>query len=388
MKKIGLLLALLALIVSGVAKTQSSDAPWASYSLWYSHSCALVKDGTAYCWGDNSSGVLGTDTQSDNRKVPTLVKTDQKFSSISVGANHTCGIAKNGQTYCWGRNDRAQLGFNSNGSRKPNAVDQLLVPAAIQTDQKFSSVSAGMFGTCALTAEGKAYCWGGNFNGEIGSDPGASESATPLAVKGKLVFASIQAGRTLVCGLTKNGEAYCWGANGTGQFGDGSNQDQFAPTRAGGEMIFSSISVGEFHVCGVTKDNKGYCWGNNLSGKLGSGDGILSDSKVPLLVTGKLALKNISASRVHACGLTTEGKAWCWGSGISGQLGVGITDDYTATPVAVNTKMVFSSIQAGNTFTCAMAMDKNIWCWGGNSGGQLGNDSTQGTNRPVLVETP
>lgn len=387
MKKIGLFIVLAALCIFSVGKTQSGDSPWVSFSSWYNHSCALTGAGKAYCWGSNSSGRLGDGSQ-DDKKVATPVSGGLSFSSITVGANHTCAIGTNKQTYCWGRNDRAQLGFNSSGSRKPNEVGELLVPTALVTDLKFSSVSAGMFNTCALTSEGKAYCWGINASGANGSDPGESESSTPQAVKGKHVFVSIQAGRTLGCGLTAAGEAFCWGANGFGQFGDDTTQDQFTPTRAGGELLFSSISVGEFHVCGVTTDKKAYCWGNNRSGKLGGGDGLAAESHVPLPVFGKLEFKSISAGIKHTCALTTQGKAWCWGSGISGQLGVAVPDDQSPKPVEVNTKLLFSSIKAANANTCAMAMDKNIWCWGENADGQLGNDSTQKSFRPVQVEIP
>lgn len=371
---------------SSVARSESNDSPWVSFSTWFDHSCALTKAGKAYCWGNNQSGVLGNNTD-DPSKVPTPVFGDISFASISTGANHTCGISTVGQTYCWGRNDRAQLGQPSM-DRAGKGTKDSRVPLLLPSDLKFSSVSAGMFGTCALTAEGKAYCWGGNVNGEIGSDPGVSESSKPLAVKGKRTFARIYAGRNSVCALTSEGEAYCWGANGFGQFGDGSRSDQFAPTRAAGELTFANISLGELHMCGVTKDHKSYCWGGNNKGKLGTGSDLESQSFVPIIVTGKTEFVSLSAGIIHTCGLTAKGKAWCWGAGIVGQLGMPVPDGKTPVPVPVNTKLLFSSIQPANATTCAMAMDKNIYCWGDNNYGKLGNDSTKSSFVPVLVETP
>jgi alpha-tubulin suppressor-like RCC1 family protein len=387
MKKNWFIAIFAALIASSIGITQTNEAPWATFSTSWDHSCTLTKEGKAFCWGSNISGVLGNNSE-EQSKVPTPVAGNLLFSSISAGVNHTCAVSQASKVYCWGRNDRAQLGFNGDGSRKPNSVAKLLVPTAVPTDLLFSSVSAGMFHTCALTKEGKAYCWGGNFNGEIGSDFGETETATPLAVKGKLVFTSIYAGRTQSCGLIASSEAYCWGSNRAGQFGDGTTRDQFVPTRAGGEMLYSSLSVGEFHTCGVTKDKKGYCWGRNSSGKLGSGQGTVSETNVPLLVAGNLEFKSISAGSKHSCAVTPTGKAWCWGSGISGQLGIAVAFDESQIPVEVNTKLLFSSIQAANANTCAMAMDKNIYCWGGGTYGKLGNDSTKNSFYPVQVETP
>ena len=360
-----------------------SASPWVSLTNRYNHSCALTSTGKAYCWGGNQSGVLGTGSDAIS-KVPTPVKTDLSFSSIAPGINHTCAISKEGKAYCWGRNDRFQLGMA--GADDPRQTyPNMLVPTPVQGDLVFSSISAGYFHTCGLVTGGKAYCWGGGFNGELGSDTQAT--STPTAVKGNIAFSSIIAGRSLSCGLTAEGKAFCWGANGMHQIGDGTTRDSFKPQLVGEGLLFSSISVGELHVCGISKDNKAYCWGSGRRGKIGNGDiSDASENPKPIEVLGNLSFSSISASNHHTCALTPAGKAYCWGSNVSMQLGTPEVPEYAPKPFAVKTDLVFSSIQAANAFTCGMATDKHIYCWGTNGDGQLGDDSTKGRIYPDQVE--
>ena len=373
------------MLMAALAHSQAA-APWTFFDTRSDHSCALVAGGTAYCWGNNQSGVLGKGNEDEISKVPTLIKTDLKFSSISPGINHTCAITTAGKAYCWGRNDRFQLGMA--GADDPRAsYPSMFVPTPVRGDLVFTSISAGYFHTCGLAVGGKAYCWGAGYNGELGSDTQAT--SVPTAVKGNIVFASVIAGRSLSCGLTAGGEAYCWGANGSNQFGDGTTIDNFKPQPAGNGILFSSISLGELHVCGISKDKKAYCWGSGRKGKLGNGSALdNSQNPKPLEVLGKYTFTSISASIRHTCALTPAGKAYCWGSNNNMQLGVPVADDQAPEPVAVNTQLVFSSIYTANGFTCAIATNKHIYCWGYNAFGQLGDDSTKSRIRPDQVELP
>ena len=356
-----------------------TTSPWVFFANRSDHSCALTSTGKAYCWGNNQSGVLGNDSD-EPRKVPTPVSGNLSFSSISPGINHTCAVTKEGKAYCWGRNDRSQIGMTSNAS-------DVHVPTPVQGDLVFSSISAGYFHTCGLVTGGKAYCWGAGFNGELGSDP--RETNVPSAVKGNLSFSSIIAGRSLSCGLTLEGKAYCWGANSMYQFGNGSTSDEFKPQAVGNDIVFLSITVGELHVCGISKDNKAYCWGSGRKGKLGNGSALDDSSNPkPLEVLGNHRFTSISASIRHTCALTPEGQAFCWGSNANMQLGVPVADDMAPVAVAVKTELRFSSIHAANGFTCAVALDKHIYCWGNNDYGQLGDDSTKSRIKPDVVEEP
>jgi len=154
----------------------------------------------------------------------------------------------------------------------------------------FAAVSGGFWYSCALTTTGAAYCWGWGGDGELGTGfrtparaPLAS-SAAPLAVTGGHTFATIAAGLGRACGVTTDGEAFCWGDNSSGQLGDGSTTSSLAPVPVGGTQRFARVTVGGHHTCGVTTANAVYCWGQNGVGQLGNGSTERSSS--PVLVAG------------------------------------------------------------------------------------------------------
>ena len=141
------------------------------------HTCALTAGGKAYCWGVNSQGRLGNNSTADSR-IPAAVQMPAgvSFQSITAGGNHTCALATTGKAYCWGWNNQGQLGNNS--------ATNSLIPVAVQMPAgvSFQSISAGNSHTCALTTEGKAYCWGWNGYGQLGNNSTA-DSRIPAAVQ-------------------------------------------------------------------------------------------------------------------------------------------------------------------------------------------------------------
>ena len=147
-----------------------------------------------------------------------------RFQSITAGSEHTCALTAEGKAYCWGWNNQGQLGNNS--------ATNSLIPVAVQMPAgvSFQSISAGNSHTCALTTEDKAYCWGWNTNGQLGNNF-TTKSSIPAAVQmpAGVSFQSIAANTTHTCALTTEGKAYCWGWNGYGQLGNNSTTDSRIP---------------------------------------------------------------------------------------------------------------------------------------------------------------
>ncbi|MHC4711171.1 MAG: Ig-like domain-containing protein [Planctomycetota bacterium] len=271
------------------------------------------------------------------------------FAAVSAGGIHTCGLTTDGAVYCWGWSvDDPQYGGATTDGSGPRAVSGGLT---------FQSVSAGGLHACGVTTDGSVYCWGSNAYGQLGNGTVTDESA-PRELSGDLAFASVSAGGWHTCGLTTDDAAHCWGANDHGQLGNGGTTPASTPVSVSGAEIFQSLSAGRTHTCGVAIDSAAYCWGT-----------------APAAVPGGLSLQSLSAGQGHTCGVSTDGEAHCWGAGQWGQLGNGSPITHSATPVPVSVESDVASVTAGGDHSCGVVADGVAYCWGLNTGGQLGNGS-------------
>ena len=239
-----------------------------------SHNCVLDSEGTAFCWGHNQAGRLGTGDQT-TRFTPTQVMTDLRFIAIAAGGTHTCAVALDGRAYCWGNNYLGQLGDGT--------IQAAILPREVATDKRFTSVSTGIAHTCAISTSGQSYCWGAAYEGQLGTSAAlvTCESnpcaMVPVLVAGQNTFTSLSAG-TSTCGVAPDG-SYCWGAQPTGD-----TTYVPAPMRTLGHTgeSFTQITVGYDHACGVTANAVAYCWGSDYEGKLG--DGPEASGPMPVIV--------------------------------------------------------------------------------------------------------
>ena len=145
----------------------------------------------------------------------------------------------------------------------------------------WAQISAGLGHTCGVTTDGDAYCWGSGGSGRLGNGD-TTQQNTPVKVSGDLSFISITAGDSHSCAITTDGDAYCWGYNGYGQLGNGNTTYQTTPVKASGNHKFASITADQYHSCGVTAGGDAYCWGRNNQGQLGIGN--TGNQLTPVLV--------------------------------------------------------------------------------------------------------
>lgn len=299
--------------------------------------CGIVSTGKGYCWGDGLDGKIGNGSGSGSA-TPVIVTSSLSFASISVGGNHACGITTTGSAFCWGQDSAGQLG----DARRVNSTTPIPVVTGGAIAQ-FNSISAGFRHTCALDASGGAACWGLNDNGQLGSGGLGGSSDSPVAVAGGIAFKAISAGGDTVlvpfpiphyeshtCAIATSGAAYCWGSNASGQLGIGSvdGSNVVVPTPVVGGLNFAKISAGARFTCGLTTAGTIYCWGRNNDLQLGRGPftNTASDDGTPQLVTGGelpagVTFVSVSAGKRHACGVASDGNAYCWGSNVFGALG-------------------------------------------------------------------
>jgi len=380
----------------------SRPKKWEQISVGFSHVCAIDSYDRAYCWGDNTYGQLGVISISKSSR-PVAVDTTglvngKTVKSISTSYYSTCAITSDDQVYCWGRNNYGQLGNNSNvDSTTPVAVDR----TGLFINKTIKSISAGGFSACAIASDDKAYCWGKSDHGELGNGNNVS-SYVPVAVKTTGVLSGkdikmISSGLTSSCVIASDDKAYCWGYNYNGEIGDGTTSIRTSPVAVsgnGGALLFKTIktiSLGDNVACATTSDSQTYCWGNDVHGQIGDGDTSGLKKVNPTLIDSSGVLVGKTIMSVSAdqttCAIASDDKLYCWGS----SLGNGLSSD-SFSPVAIDLTGALSgktikSISAGFSFACAIASDDKIYCWGLSDNGKLGNDVSQSLV-PMLVREP
>jgi alpha-tubulin suppressor-like RCC1 family protein len=202
-------------------------------------------------------------------------------------------------------------------------------------------------------------------------------------VVGGLALTTISAGLFHTCGLTADGATYCWGQNIRGAVGDGTRERRLTPTAVLGGLRFRSLNAGGWHTCGITTDGVTYCWGRNHQRTTAQPDIYLLTATA---VTGDPGFTTVAVGSHHVCGLATDGSLYCWGSGGRGELGVGTLDFYARVPTPVAVAARFTAVARGTSHTCAVTTAGEAFCWGSNYYGQLGNESnTVGWAIPVPV---
>ncbi len=359
-------------------------------SVGATHACGNTQDFRTLCWGANDNGMVGDGTTVTPRVEPVLTLGGLSFSQIVTGYSHTCGLTLSGYVFCWGLNAFGAAGIGSIG-------DVLTSPTAVSGAIGFGQISAGGYHTCGLTPAGEAYCWGMNFEGQIGTGVIGSSVLVPTRVSdGGLRFTNIAAGESHTCALTSVGAAYCWGGNGRGELGADPALVGFAkatPFAVPGGFTFASLDAGEVHTCGVTAAGAGVCWGSREFGQLG--DGVIGGIAAgPTLVSGGLIVAQIAAGGSTTCAVTAASVAYCWGAGESGALGNGTFALTQSVPSAVSgglsiARLAVNLSATGAAVACGIATVGDVFCWGAGEQGQLGDGSfTPRRNTPTLVKIP
>lgn len=374
--------------IYGNTKPVSSSSSAKKISSGDHHTCAVLADATVWCWGQNNKGQLGDGTTT-RRTRPVKVLGLKGIADVSAGGRHSCAVDVAGKTYCWGAGSKGQLG-NS------RATDSF-VPKPIANLMQVTSISAGAKHTCAVDKVGDVWCWGDNSNGELGKVDDTGPKLVPKYVALPTednIEVSTSGVSSHTCARTTDGKAYCWGKNTYGQLGRGTRIDKAIPKAVSFSTPFLEVSAGgRWFSCGIDANSRGKCWGSNYMGQLGNGsqDGINRYATTPTSVAGGHQFKQISVGGHHACGLNQLGVAYCWGYNGNGSLGNGTYGDggknaISKTPTKVATDLKFTAISSGGKHSCGITSDGYVLCWGFGRFGQLGDGFTRDVETtPITV---
>jgi alpha-tubulin suppressor-like RCC1 family protein len=260
---------------------------------------------------------------------------------------------------CWGTNQLGELGDGS-------AADFRSTPAPISSSAPGVELAASGHHTCVRLEDGSAWCWGANQSGQLGEGT-TSTAGVPVPVIGLADVEALAVGLSFSCARRRDGSLWCWGDDRLGQLGLGSSLVRDVPSPvlaagpAGGGL---AITAGRAHTCvrqapaGSTPDAPAAiaCWGANQAGQLGDGSRVDRGTAAPLKIV--LAATEVVSGALHACARTAEGAAWCWGRGSAGQLGTTMSIDY-AVPVRATSTVALASalatLGAGGAHTCGTA---------------------------------
>src|SRR5439155_1249809 len=197
------------------------------------HTCMRLPDGTVQCWGRNNFGQLGNgDGNLTSSSVPVAVRGLTTAAGVVTGDAHTCALLGDGTVWCWGRSDDGQLG---NGARASAST-----PVPVTNLTGVTAMTAGFYHTCALLPNGTVWCWGRNDEGQLGDGTTLGRPA-PVQVAGITGALAVSGGYHHTCALLSDGTVQCWGRNLEGQLGDGTTTSSSTPVRVGG--ITGAVAV-------------------------------------------------------------------------------------------------------------------------------------------------
>ena len=256
------------------------------------HTCALTDTGGVKCWGSNHYGQLGDGGTTDRTTPVDVIGLTGGVRAITAGSGHSCAVIDDDTAKCWGANWLGQLG-KGNTSSQPSPVPTTVTGL----NPGVSMISAGGNTTCAVVSGG-AQCWGNGRDGQLGNGASLIYKTTPVAVSNLTEdLATIAVGYTHVCAVTATGRTWCWGLNSAGELGDGTTVESNIPvavTALGTETISVAVSNSAYainsiseHSCAVLVGGQIRCWGVGNAGRLGVGT--TDNSATPLALTSPLA---------------------------------------------------------------------------------------------------
>ena len=267
------------------------------------------------------------------------------------------------------------------------------VTTTVRVAHEFVHVSAGAALSLALDSHGRAWAWGRGTEGQLGNG-GTDDQATPVAVSMPegVTFTTVRAGAFHAVALDSEGRAWAWGSGNLGRLGNGDtsgNQTTPVAISMPAGVTFTAVSANRDHALALDSEGRAWAWGYGSHGRLGVGSIVAQATPAAVSMPPGVTFTAVSAGHEHSLAVDSSGRAWAWGRGTEGQLGNGATDDQLS-PVAVDMPdgVTFAVVSAGGAHSLALDNGGRAWAWGSGGAGRLGNGSTTNQTIPVAVSMP
>jgi alpha-tubulin suppressor-like RCC1 family protein len=347
----------------------------------------IVYNNSVWAWGMNSNGgnpvgKLGDNT-AVNKSSPVSVVggfTDWCQISASKAANgFSLGVRTNGTLWAWGKNGNGTLGDNT-------TVCKSSPISVVGGFTDWCQVSAGSAHALGVRQNGTAWGWGYGGNGRLG-DNCTSQKLSPVSVVGGFTdWCQVSAGKDYSLGLRTNSTLYAWGRNYCGKLGDNTTADKSSPVSVvGGFTDWCQVSGGYYHSLAVRQNGTAWGWGQGSNGKLG--DNTTVDKSSPVSVVGGFTnWCQVAAGGYQSLGVRTNGTAWAWGVGSSGELGDNTIANKSSPVSVIGGFTNWCQVAAGTSRnSAAVRTNGTIWGWGSSFCGELGDNTTVSKSSPVSV---
>ena len=330
-----------------------------------------------------------------------------RFSQVSAGRGHVLAVASDGNLYAWGSNDHGQLGDGTTTERhEPVPVKK---PQGVSQDFTWVQASAGYLFSVGLGSDGKLYSWGDNTYGQLGNNTTTAHYTPepvnlPQNAPSGFTWKQEAVGSLHALGLGSDGKLYSWGDNDHNQLGDGTTTERHAPIQVKmpngvpSGFTWKQMSGWGWHSLALGSDNWIYGWGANTRGEVGTGS--ITDNKItpvriatPQGVPSNFTWGQFQMGDYYSQAIGSDGNIYTWGYGGNGNVGNGSTVDvYGPTqahkPNGVLPNFSWKQVSVLSVASLAIGSDGNLYSWGANNNGQLGDNTTTQRNTPIRVAAP
>lgn len=349
------------------------------------HSLARNEAGDVWGWGDNNQGQLGQGAAmipSSGQPTPVPIALPRASMALATGplALTSVAVLEGAEVWVWGNNSFGQAGIGRSSAA-------LVDPQPIAPPVSFLAVQAALNHTIALDENGTIWGWGANTFGEVGVRFLSSAVPVPAPITEDTRFTAISASTSHNLALDEEGDIWSWGDNSSGQTG---TTTPFVPLPGVTPIVLSErfvdVAAGGLHSLALDDTGRIWSWGSDADGALGNGDSLIGtvSTPTPIPQPASTAFTDVETLATSNLALDSDGNIWSWGRDFNGVLGNGPGDAAVTSPQQITTGTRFTAISIGLLHALALDEDGGLWSWGDNFGGELGT----GPGAPTIVEQP
>lgn len=328
-------------------------------------------------WGWSLRGNLGVGTTTTIISPTRETCSATDWCQLSVGRTYqTHAIKTNGQLWTWGGNNCGQLGDGTT-TNKCSPVREFCCAA------DWCQVGAGRWHTSAVKTSGELWVWGWGTAGRLGDGTTVCKCSPVREISSSTDWCALGAGCFHSIAIKSSGELWTWGSNICGTLGDGTTVNKCSPVREFYSATDWCAAAADGHSVAIKTTGQLWSWGYNTCGELGDGTTISKCSPVQEICSATDWCR-ASAGWTHTAAIKTSGQIWTWGGNTCGELGDGTTVTKCSPVREICSATDWSDVSAGtNRFSAAIKSTGQIWAWGNNSNGQLGDGTFTTKCSPV-----